>query len=551
MTCLVAQVGEDPQGYHQVSLTFNTNWEAAMKFSQHVVVIYLLALSMLTGCAATGNNARQVVVDAAEAMGGVDAIQSLDTLQIYGYGHEAYQDGGSLVTTEPTAPEKMTNMTAYHRVIDMANDRTRVQARLYRAFVFAAEAMMKGLPINQSLDGDIAWDLAGNGAARRASDVTALTRRMDMLSFAPVAVREALEAGSTVGNRRRQDNLTLVDVTTTDDRMFTLAVSSDTGLPHWVRWLEPHENLGEMTQRAEYSAWLPVDGLLLPMSINTVSDWKDTVMLRLHIDRYVVNAVIDNLAAPAAVRSTPAPVASYTVTAEPVADHVWHMIGNNGANSVLLEFEDHLTLFELPTNRAWSRAIIETAYETVPGKPITQLIISHHHFDHTGGLREAIAEGITIVAQEGNMDWFRELSERPVMMYHDNLSRNPRPISLRPVEDHLLLSDDFLTVELYHTISNAHMAHGLLAYVPEHRLLIQGDLFDLNWQVYFWGDTYDDNVTYRSIDVERDVPIHGRVTPIADVHRILDRQKANARALCAEVASAGMSMPGCPLAWED
>jgi glyoxylase-like metal-dependent hydrolase (beta-lactamase superfamily II) len=289
---------------------------------------------------------------------------------------------------------------------------------------------------------------------------------------------------------------------------------------------------------------------MLPMSYNTVSDWKDTVMLRLHVDRYVVNGEIDNLAASQAVRNAPAPVPNYVVTAEPVADHVWHMTGNNGANSVLLEFEDHLALFELPTNRAWSQAVIDEARETVPGKPLTQVIISHHHFDHTGGLRVAIAEGLTIVAQAGNMDWFRELSERPVSKYHDALSRNPQPFKSLAVDDHLRLADDALTVDIYHTVANAHMAEGLLAYIPDEKLLLQGDLFDLNWQTYFWGNTYDDNVAYRNMDVERDVPIHGQVTPIAEVHRILEQQRGNARDLCGEVATAGLSMPGCPLAWD-
>jgi glyoxylase-like metal-dependent hydrolase (beta-lactamase superfamily II) len=128
-----------------------------------------------------------------------------------------------------------------------------------------------------------------------------------------------------------------------------------------------------------------------------------------------------------------APVQNYIVNAEPVAEHVWLRAGNNGANSVLLEFSDHLTLFELPTNRAWSRAVIDKALATVPGKPITQIIISHHHFDHTGGLREAIAEGITLVAHPGNMAWFRKLGNRTVTTYHDNLSRNPRPVSTLPV----------------------------------------------------------------------------------------------------------------------
>ncbi len=392
------------------------------------IAAFLIVVLCTAGVARAQTDPSQVITRAAEALGGADRIQALRTMRFRGYGHDPYQDGGSLITTELTAPEKMTIITAYERAIDLANGRTRVRAKQSRAFVFAAEAMMTGRPIDQRLDGDVAFDVAPGGAARRASKEAATQRRMELLANPIVAVRAALDSRSRVTNRRTEGAATLVDVTTAASSAFTLAVTTATGLPLWVRWVGPHENLGDITYRTEFSGYEPVNGVWVPMSFNTVSDWRNNVQQRLHVDRWVLDGDVGDLAAPAAVRSASDAAPTYTVDATPVAAGVWFLSGNGGANSVLLEFADHLTLFEVPTNRAWTAALIAKARSTVPGKPVTEAITSHHHFDHTGGLRTAIAEGLTIVTQSGNVAWFEELARRQVTAFPDALSRSPRPL---------------------------------------------------------------------------------------------------------------------------
>ena len=47
----------------------------------------------------------------------------------------------------------------------------------------------------------------------------------------------------------------------------------------------------------------------------------------------------------------------------------------------------------------------------MPGKPLQQLVTTHHHFDHTAGLRAAIAEGLTVITHSGNSAWVEAMAQ--------------------------------------------------------------------------------------------------------------------------------------------
>ena len=115
---------------------------------------------------------------------------------------------------------------------------------------------------------------------------------------------------------------------------------------------------------------------------------------------------------------------------------------------------------------------------------------------------------------------------------------------MRGIDDNLKLEDDTMEIDLYHIIGDDHMAEALMAYVPRDRILVQGDLFDLSWQGYWWRDVYADNVELRNLTVETDVPVHGPVVPYSQVLGSLEEKIERTQQLCMEPA--GQFLPTCP-----
>jgi glyoxylase-like metal-dependent hydrolase (beta-lactamase superfamily II) len=495
---------------------------------------------------AAQSSGQALITRAAEALGGRSRILAIKTLTIEGYGQLAYQNGGGNITSSIDAPQKWINVNDFVRVIDFEHSRARVRQRQMNDFVFAAAQNMKGVVTTQGVDGDVAYNVSPSGVATRASAAAALQRRSETFAHPVAIVRVALHAKSSVGNRRRSGALELVDVTSPLGNKLTLAVDAGSALPAWVSWTGPDTNLGDLTYRAAFTGYEPVSGILMPTGINTTIDFRSIVQSKLYVDRHAVDAPIDDLAAPATVRSAPAPVPpAPTIEATSIGKGIWFLRG--AGNSVLFEFDDHLTLFEVYASEANAQAVIAKAKSLVPGKPLTEAIVSHHHFDHTGGLRAAVAEGLTIVMQRGNEAFIRDVTSRPAKLFPDALGRAPKPLKFRAVDDHLKLADTSMDIDVYRVVANTHMADGLMVYVPRDRLLVQGDLFDVSWEVYWWGSSYMDNVKFRNLQVDRDVPVHGRVLPLAEVQAGIAKQIANAQALCASVDAAGLSMRGCPV----
>jgi glyoxylase-like metal-dependent hydrolase (beta-lactamase superfamily II) len=524
-----------------------------------VVLSLVVAISTALAVRLVGQSTgaeRELVLRAADALGGRDRVMALKTLQIVGYGELAYFNGGGNITGDPDAPQKWQKVLEYTRTIDLEHSRTRVQQRLKMDFVFASTIGQLGINrTNETLDGDVAYNIGGGFLAapqagaqpQPAGAAAARQRRVELLAHPVTIVRAALDASTKLSNLRKQGNLQLVDVTVRQGDVLTLAVNATTNLPAWVSYVGANANLGDVTYRTAFAGYVPEKGVRLPTGFATTIDFRNVVQSKLYVDRNIVDAAIDDLTAPASVRSAPPPGPPQGGNANlkpmKVADHVWFLNGNT-----FFEFDDHITMVEANRTDAQLKAILDVANALVPGKRVTQVIQTHHHFDHSVGLRAAVAQGLTVISRRGNEGIFREMVARPAKLFPDALGRNPKPLQFIPVDDHLKMKDSTNEIDIYHIVGNYHMADGVIVHVPASNLLAEADLTTQEWDYNWWGDSLMNNIEYRKINVETNLAVHAQKPyPLAEVVAAIEKQVRNTQAFCRRAAEAQFFQPGCPI----
>src|SRR5262245_37330295 len=274
--------------------------------------------------------ARALLEQAAAAMGGLERLQGLDNVVLTGFGEYLNQTGGGNPSPDPRAPAKLTVAHDVERVFDLANERAVNRARTGSLFPFAAERP---------------WD-------RNAQVQTGVA----MLDHPLPALLEALDPETRLGPVHTDGGRTVIEFTIQQGATLWLALDPATKLPAWVRWISPSTTLGDVINTAYFTGYLPFDGVWLPVGLTLGIDWRDTTLANFHVDSYRLDAE-DLEPFPEA---PPAPAPARQAEAKPVADKVWDVrIGGNGG--AVIEFADHLTMFEAYNNEYDTFARIDLA----------------------------------------------------------------------------------------------------------------------------------------------------------------------------------------------
>ena len=157
-----------------------------------------------------------------------------------------------------------------------------------------------------------------------------------------------------------------------------------------------------------------------------------------------------------------------------LAPNVQHVVGGS-ANNLIVAMGDGIVVIDAPVDNGQSRWVIDAAKAKYPGKPIKQLVMTHHHMDHSGGARAYAAEGAEIVIPGQARPFFERMMQAEHKLAPDALAQQAKPVRLVDVKDTMTLKDDTVEVRLLN-IPNPHADGMIIAHVVGPNLVWVTDL---------------------------------------------------------------------------
>ena len=147
------------------------------------------------------------------------------------------------------------------------------------------------------------------------------------------------------------------------------------------------------------------------------------------------------------------------------------------------------------------------------------VINTHFHSDHSGGIRAAVAEGLTVITHELHRAFFEEVVARPHTVIQDHLAQNPRPLSIETVsgDGPYEMTEGNRTLVIHRLKNSTHADGMLLVYLPQERIMIEGDPFTPGRQAPPREANLLEQVRALGLRIDRFAPIHGDVATFAEL----------------------------------
>ena len=367
-----------------------------------------------------------------------------------------------------------------------------------------------------------------------AGSANAAALPVDLAALAPQAFVKAAQAAADakVEKQSKQGKQYTVVSFTAVNKAKTVGWINDKQQLVRVQTTVDNPVLGDVKLDAEFADYREFNGVPFPAHI--VQKQNGATVLDLTVSDVKRNVQVDISAA--------TPPATTPLASEKLSDGVYLITG--GYAAVVVDFKDHITVIEGGQNEKRSEEVIAEAKRLIPGKQITEVVNTHPHFDHAGGLRTYVAEGATILTYESNKGFFEKTLAGPRTLTPDRQSQQPKAVKVRYLGEKTVLSDGTHVIELHHLQNFSHHDGALVAYLPKEKVLVQADGFNpppapvtaTPAVVSPFQLQLVDNIERLHLQIDRIIPVHlpadGRKVTLAELWTAVGKtssQTADAR----------------------
>jgi len=464
--------------------------------------------------------ARRVLEAAMTAYGGREAVRSIENFSVK-------FDGANFRRNQSLRPEPPYDRTPLSGlfVVDIKNGR------------LSQEIVSKGVG---GFDGHTRLVTDGKqGAAlflpekqMTKLDNPAFSNQRERLRWLPHnIVLEALgratnirSLGTTVFNNRPQD---VVTYATEDGQQLTLYFDAQTHLMSKFETIMFDVIINEMAAETIFPEYRTVDGKF-KIPTGRILRRAGEVIEEISYD-FTFNKTFAHALFQIPEGFTPEPPAPQNQPAlTKLADEVYLVRAAAGYNVMFVVFRDYILVLEAPINDSASNGVIAKIKETAPNKPVKYVVVTHHHTDHSGGVRAYVREGANIVTTPGNKNFFTRMVED---VFSPSLSGR-KPIARRDFIETFsnkkrVFTDGKQTVELYDIGRGPHADEMVVAYLPNEKMIFQGDLFNPpdDGRLENVGNATTKHfagwLEKSKLAVEKIVAVHGRITTPDEINHSL------------------------------